>query len=81
VVTLGKVPTQQLLEESLSITDVAGEIFTKQFDGIERAVLVSVHPAATMYDPSQKPVFDETIEYAAALAGYEDAGQASLTEF
>lgn len=81
IVTLGKVPSETILDQEIAVTDVAGETYTKHLGGKDRTVLVSVHPAATMYDPSQKTAFNTTIELAAALAGYEDAGQASLTDF
>lgn len=81
IVTLGKVPSEQVLDDSISVTAVSGETFTKRIGGRERTILVSVHPAATMYDPSQKDAFEETIERAAELTGYGNAGQSSLTEF
>lgn len=81
IVTLGKVPSEQILEDTVAVSTVSGETFQRQIGGKDRTILVSVHPAATMYDPSQSTAFETTIERAAELAGNEHAGQADLTDF
>jgi DNA polymerase len=45
--------------------------------------VVSVHPAATLYDGSQRETFFETIARAADVAGVGDGdgGQANLGDF
>ncbi|MEF8976196.1 MAG: uracil-DNA glycosylase, partial [Halapricum sp.] len=54
IVTLGKVPSQHLLERDVAVTSEAGELFDATIAGQPRRVLVSVHPAATLYDRSQE---------------------------
>ena len=44
-----------------------------------RDVLLSVHPAATLYDPGQREAFEDAIERAATMGGSGD--QATFGEF
>lgn len=83
VVTLGKVPSEQLLNRDVPVTAEAGELFDARVDDIAVSVLVSVHPAATLYDRTQEETFAETISRAADLAGVGTAtgGQSRLGEF
>ena len=83
VVTLGKVPSEHLLERSVSITAESGDVVDARIAGGTRRVLLSVHPAATLYDRSQRDGFVATIERAADLAGAGDGsdGQSRLGEF
>ena len=48
--------------------------------GEPRRVLVCVHPAATLYDPSQRETFAATLERAAEFTD-ESSGQSRLGEF
>ena len=79
VVTLGKVPSEHLLEREVAVTSEAGELFDRAIAGTTRRVLVSVHPAATLYDRSQEETFTATIARAADFV--EDGGQSRLGEF
>ena len=83
IVTLGKVPSQHLLERDVAITSAAGDVDETRIGGESRRVLLSVHPAATLYDRSQREGFFETIEQAADLAGAADSdgGQSRLGEY
>mgnify|MGYP005850395075 CR=1 FL=1 len=85
IVTLGKVPSEHLLDRSVAITSEAGDIVDVRVGGASRRLLLSVHPAATLYDRSQREGFDETIARAAELVGERDAsgtdGQSRLGEF
>jgi DNA polymerase len=88
VVTLGKVPSEHLLDRSVAVTKEAGDVVDVRLgeDGDEQSyrVLVSVHPAATLYDGSQRETFFETVARAADLAGVgsgSDGGQANLGDF
>jgi DNA polymerase len=83
IVTLGKVPSEHLLERDMAVTAAAGDVEEVRIAGSPRRVLVSVHPAATLYDPGQKETFEETIATAADLAGVETSGdgQARLGDF
>jgi uracil-DNA glycosylase family 4 len=79
IVTLGKVPGEHLLGRDLAVTNEAGSIEEIDIGGAARRVLVCVHPAATLYDSSQRETFEATIEQASYLAG--DGGQAELGDF
>jgi DNA polymerase len=86
VVTLGKVPSQHLLGRSVAVTKEAGSVHDLRVDDASLRLLVSVHPAATLYDRSQREGFFETIAAAARLAGVDvdgsdGGGQASLGDF
>jgi uracil-DNA glycosylase family 4 len=83
VVTLGKVPSEHLLDRSVAVTEAAGDVFDARIGEGSYRLLVSVHPAATLYDRSQAETFASTIERAAALAGVGEGedGQSRLGEF
>jgi len=79
IVTLGKVPSEHLLERDVGVTGEAGDTFDTEIAGETRTVMVSVHPAATLYDRSQEATFEETIQRAADLTGA--GGQSTLGSF
>ncbi|WP_313691966.1 uracil-DNA glycosylase [Halorarum halobium] len=83
VVTLGKVPSEHLLDRSVAVTSEAGEVFDARVGETAIRLLVSVHPAATLYDRSQEETFEETILQAAELAGVGEGGggQSRLGEY
>jgi DNA polymerase len=86
IVTLGKVPGEHLLGRSLAVTKEAGTVHDARVGGRSRRVLVSVHPAATLYDPSQRETFGAALDEAVALAGPDESGsggggQSRLGEF
>lgn len=86
IVTLGKVPSEHLLDRSVAITTAAGDVVDARIGGASRRVLLSVHPAATLYDRSQREGFINTIGRAAELCGVgsggdDGAGQSRLGEF
>jgi DNA polymerase len=80
VVTLGKVPAEHLLERDVAVTGEAGEVTDVTVDGGPQPVLICVHPAATLYDPSQKETFTSTLEKAAEFTDGE-SGQRRLGDF
>jgi DNA polymerase len=80
VVTLGKVPAEHLLQRDVAVTSEAGDVFDVPIEGTPQRVLVCVHPAATLYDPSQKETFASTLEKAAEFTDGE-SGQKRLGEF
>ncbi|MUV88944.1 uracil-DNA glycosylase [Halapricum sp. CBA1109] len=80
IVTLGKVPSQHLLGRDVAVTSEAGDLSDVTIEGKPRRVLVSVHPAATLYDRSQRDTFEETIARAAGFLD-DDGGQSRLGEF
>ena len=86
IVTLGKVPSEHLLDRSVAITGESGDVVDARLAGESRRVLLSVHPAATLYDRSQRDGFFETIARAGELSGVGDRdgegdGQSRLGEF
>ncbi|RAW45319.1 uracil-DNA glycosylase [Halorubrum sp. 48-1-W] len=87
IVTLGKVPSEHLLDRSVRITAESGDVVDARIGGASRRVLLSVHPAATLYDRSQRDGFFETIARAGALSGVTaggdggSGGQSRLGEF
>lgn len=85
VITLGKVPSQHLVGRSVAITKEAGSIVETRFGDRAQRLLLSVHPAATLYDRSQRETFFETIANAVDIVGVGDGvdgnGQSRLGEF
>ena len=80
VVTLGKVPGEHLLERDVAVTGEAGDVTDVTVDGGPQPVMICVHPAATLYDPSQKETFQSTLEKAAEFTDGE-SGQRRLGDF
>ncbi|WP_132058185.1 uracil-DNA glycosylase [Halorussus amylolyticus] len=81
IVTLGKVPSEHLLDRDVAVTSEAGSVERATLGGAAREVLVCVHPAATLYDRSQAGTFDAAIEKAATIAGDGASGQSQLGDF
>jgi len=83
VVTLGKVPSEHVLDRSVAVTSEAGSVHEARLGGRARRVLVSLHPAATLYDASQREAFAAAVAEAAALAGVggDDGGQSRLGDY
>jgi len=90
IVTLGKVPAEHLLDRSVAVTREAGSVVEARLGGTARRLLVSLHPAATLYDRSTREAFFGAISEAAAVAGVggddgdgdgDAGGQSRLGEF
>ncbi|MDZ5811727.1 uracil-DNA glycosylase [Halorubrum sp. AD140] len=85
IVTLGKVPSEHLLGRSVAITAESGDVVDARVADASRRVLLSVHPAATLYDRSQRDGFFEAIARAGELSGAGGAaggsGQSRLGEY
>ena len=84
VVTLGKVPSEHLLDRSVAVTTEAGEVFDARVGEVAVRLLVCVHPAATLYDRSQEETFEATVRRAAELAGAggdSGGGQSRLGDY
>ncbi|MDG5777824.1 uracil-DNA glycosylase [Haloarculaceae archaeon H-GB2-1] len=79
IVTLGKVPGEHLLDRSLAVTQEAGTVEEIAIDGTNYRVLVCVHPAATLYDRSQRDTFASALQKAAEFA--DDGGQSRLGDY
>ncbi len=67
LVTLGKVPSEHLLGRSVGVTSESGGMYDARIGETTRPVMVCVHPAATLYDRSQRETFDRAIGEAADL--------------
>ncbi|WP_101295337.1 uracil-DNA glycosylase [Halegenticoccus soli] len=83
VITLGKVPSEHLLDRSVAVTKEAGDVVDARIADASRRVLISVHPAATLYDRSQAETFEGAIRKAAEIAGAveSDGGQSTLGDY
>ncbi|WP_435074828.1 uracil-DNA glycosylase [Halorubrum sp. HHNYT27] len=85
IVTLGKVPSEHLLGRSVAITSESGDVVDARIAGGSRRVLLSVHPAATLYDRSQRDGFFATIARASELSGVggvtDGNGQSRLGDY
>ncbi|WP_306053622.1 uracil-DNA glycosylase [Natronococcus wangiae] len=83
IVTLGKVPTEHLLDRSVAVTKAAGSVEDVRIGGTPYRVLICVHPAATLYDRSQEETFQNAIRRAAELADVDgsEGGQTRLDGF
>ena len=81
IVPLGKVPSEHLLDRSVAVTTEAGSVETIRIAGTSRTLVISVHPAATLYDRSQSATFEEAIRTAADLAGEGVSDQSRLDGF
>jgi DNA polymerase len=79
IITLGKVPAEHLLERDVAVTSEAGDVADCDVGGERYRVMLSVHPAATLYDPSQKETFATTLQAAAEYAG--EGGQSTFGDF
>lgn len=68
VLTLGRVPAEELLDESIAVTKRAGDIIEIDIAGATRQLVIGLHPAATMYDRSMLSTFESAVETAIDLA-------------
>lgn len=64
VITLGRVPTRALFPDK-NPSELRGKAQIKTINGKEFCVLPTYHPAATLYDPSTKPILFKHLKNAA----------------
>ncbi len=81
IVTLGRVPSEHLLERDVTVTNEAGDVIERRIGGEPRRIVICVHPAATLYDRSQEETFASAIDTAVSLVGGDVGGQARLGDF
>lgn len=74
VVPLGRIPVEELVGDIGKVTDVAGESLSAEVGDWAGVVVASVHPAATIYNRSLRPTFNETFQTVAdrAVEQYSD---------
>ncbi|WP_251341272.1 uracil-DNA glycosylase [Haloplanus halophilus] len=75
IVTLGKVPGERLLDRDVAVTAESGSVVDARLGGASRRVLLCLHPAATLYDRSQRGAFEAAVAKAADLVGATDGGE------
>ena len=78
VVTLGKVPSEHLLEREVAVTAAAGSLESIIVNGSERPVVVSVHPAASLYNGGDTAPLERALGRAVDLSG--SGGQTTLED-
>lgn len=66
IIPIGKIPSEELLDTSVAITNQAGEEHTITVGEIEYPVLLCPHPAAMFYNRDLEPLFYNSIEKAIA---------------
>lgn len=85
IVTLGKVPSEELLDRSVAVTKEAGRIEHLQLGDRSYRVLISIHPAATLYDPSNGETLESVMRSIADLLDLDvdadDDDQSTLGQF
>ncbi|MFD1635151.1 uracil-DNA glycosylase [Haloplanus ruber] len=81
IVTLGKVPGERLLDRSVAVTKETGSVVDVRLGGSPQRVLLCLHPAATLYDRSQRGAFEDAITRAADLVGAGSGDQARLGDY
>lgn len=79
ILTLGKVPSEHLLDRDVAVTSEAGTVIETTIDGTTRTVVIGIHPAATLYDRSQQSTFERALDRAVDLTDGGD--QTSLDAF
>ena len=72
IVALGRVPSEHLLQREVLVTKEAGEVELVNIGGVDRAILICIHPAATPYNPNQKVIFESAISKAVELVGLKE---------
>ncbi len=80
IVALGKVPSQNLLGRSVAVTKESGRKVNTRIGETPCTVVICVHPAATLYDSSQKDSFKQAIGTAVEMAD-DSSGQSRLGDF
>ncbi|MFB6103217.1 MAG: uracil-DNA glycosylase family protein [Haloplanus sp.] len=81
IVTLGKVPAERLLDRDVAITTETGSVVDARLGGESRRVLLCLHPAATLYDRSQRGAFEDAVAQAADLVGVGGSDQSRLGDY
>ena len=86
IVTLGKVPSEHLLDTDVAVTKQAGAVTETRIGDATYRLLICVHPAATFYDGSQEATLDSALDTVAELVAVdtgdgEGSGQSRLGDY
>jgi DNA polymerase len=73
IITLGNFASREMLDTKKGISSIHGRIFTRE----GRKIMPVYHPAATLYDRSKTPEFEEDLRKA---FGKENSGQTKLSD-
>jgi DNA polymerase len=74
------VPAAHLLARDVAVTSEPDDVVEAEIAGQRRRVLICVHPAATLYDPSQGETFERALGRAAEFTD-EESGQSRIGDF
>lgn len=64
IIPIGKIPSEELLDDSVAITKQAGEKHTITVGKDDYPVILCPHPAAMFYNRDLEPIFYDSIEAA-----------------
>ena len=83
ILAVGKVPASRLLRRDVAVTAEAGQVESVEIGSGEWPVVISVHPAATLYDRSLEETFTAAVRTAANRVGpgVRDEDQTGLGDF
>jgi DNA polymerase len=73
IITLGNFASREMLDTKKGISSIHGRIFSRE----GRKIMPVYHPAATLYDQSKTPEFEEDLRKA---FGKENTGQTKLDD-
>lgn len=71
VLTLGRVPAEQILERRVKVTDEAGTVVEVALGGARRTVVIGLHPAATLYNATLSDQFEAALDRGIDLAALD----------
>lgn len=79
VVALGKVPSEKLLGRAVTVTKEIGTVVPWSIGDEEYPMMISAHPAATIYNPSLRGSLEEA--FRAAGSWLDSGDQRTLSEY
>lgn len=74
IVPLGRIPVKQVVSKEIdSLTDQVGELAETTFENSNAKAVISVHPAATLYNRDLRPRFDGVFEQVAEMVSKDSS--------
>lgn len=67
VLTLGKVPSQNLVSDNIKVSEDCGSVHEKMINNTNVKIIVGLHPASTLYNSSYKDDYEAAIRKAIQL--------------